>query len=111
MFVCFYFLVDFKREGAEMGYFILMLFLANWSIMSLGQLFALASPNEESASGLAGLSVILSVILMGFLIMYEAMPRCVTHTGLPVEGLFGRSGGTRHSHSSFSSAIFAGRTG
>jgi hypothetical protein len=39
--------------------------------MSLGQLFALASPNEESASGLAGLSVILSVILMGFLIMYD----------------------------------------
>jgi hypothetical protein len=74
MFVCFYFLVDFKREGAEMGYFILMLFLANWAVMSLGQLFAFASPNEESASGLAGLSVILSVILMGFLIVYEQMP-------------------------------------
>jgi hypothetical protein len=52
-----------------MGYFIVMLLLANWTVMSLGQLFALASPNEESANGLAGLSVILSVILMGFLIM------------------------------------------
>jgi len=42
--------------------------------MSLGQLFALATPNEESANGLAGLSVILSVILMGFLITVNAMP-------------------------------------
>lgn len=42
--------------------------------MSLGQLYALATPNEESANGLAGLSVILSVILMGFLITVSAMP-------------------------------------
>lgn len=35
---------------------------------------ALASPNEESANGLAGLSVILSVIFMGFLITVTAMP-------------------------------------
>ena len=42
--------------------------------MSLGQLYALAAPNEESANGLAGLSVILSVILMGFLITVTAMP-------------------------------------
>jgi len=75
MFVCFYFLVDFRDEGELMGYFILLLFLSNWVVMSLGQLFALASPNEESANGLAGLSVILSVILMGFLITVSAMPR------------------------------------
>lgn len=57
MFVCFYFIVDFRRDGDAIGYFILMLFLTNWVVMSLGQLFALATPNEESANGLAGLSV------------------------------------------------------
>lgn len=51
-----------------------MLFLANWSVMSLGQLYALVTPNEETANGLAGLSVILSVCLMGFLITSSAMP-------------------------------------
>jgi ABC-type multidrug transport system ATPase subunit len=74
MFVFFYFLVDFSLDGGIAGYFILMLFLANWVISSMGQLYALASPNEESAHGLAGLSVILSVILMGFLITVRAMP-------------------------------------
>jgi ABC-type multidrug transport system permease subunit len=74
MWMFFYFLVDFRRTGEEMGYFLLMLYLANWVIQSLGQLFALASPNEESANGLGGLSVILSVILMGFLITVSAMP-------------------------------------
>jgi ABC-type multidrug transport system ATPase subunit/ABC-type multidrug transport system permease subunit len=74
MFIFFYFVVGFRLEGPIVGYFILMLFLANWVIMSMGQLFALASPNEESAHGLAGLSVILSVILMGFLITVSAMP-------------------------------------
>jgi ABC-type multidrug transport system permease subunit len=74
MWVFFYFLVDFRRTGGEMGYFLLMLYLSNWVIQSLGQLFALATPNEESANGLGGLSVILSVILMGFLITVEAMP-------------------------------------
>lgn len=74
MFVCFYFLVDFQTTGGTMGYFLLRLFLANFVITSLGQLFALATPNEESANGLAGLSVMLSVILMGFLITVESMP-------------------------------------
>lgn len=74
MWACFYFLVGFKTEGGGMGYFLLQLFLANWVITSLGQLFALMTPNEESANGLAGLSVILSVILMGFLITVDAMP-------------------------------------
>ena len=74
MFVCFYFIVDFRREADLIGYFILLLFLANWVVMSIGQLFAFASPNEESANGLSGLAVILSVILMGFLITVSAMP-------------------------------------
>ncbi len=52
-----------------------MLFLANWSVMSMGQLYALVTPNEETANGLAGLSVILSVCLMGFLITSSAMPQ------------------------------------
>lgn len=74
MFVCFYFLVGFKLGGGEIGYFILMLYLSNWVIQSMGQLYALATPNEESANGLGGLSVMLSVILMGFLITYQSMP-------------------------------------
>ncbi|KAL7553130.1 hypothetical protein ACHAWF_016381, partial [Thalassiosira exigua] len=74
MFICFYFLVGFSLIGGEIGYFILMLFLSNWVIQSMGQLYALATPNEESANGLGGLSVMLSVILMGFLITYAAMP-------------------------------------
>ena len=65
MFVLFYFIVGFRAEGQEIGYFFLMLYLSNWIIMSLGQLYALATPNEESANGLGGLSVMLSVILMG----------------------------------------------
>ena len=60
MFVCFYFLVDFKRNGEDIGYFILMLYLSNLVINSIGQLFALVLPNEESANGLGGLSVMLS---------------------------------------------------
>ncbi|KAL9190425.1 hypothetical protein ACHAXT_007636 [Thalassiosira profunda] len=74
MFVAFYFMVGFKMGGGEIGYFILMLFGANWVIQSMGQLYALATPNEESANGLGGLSVMLSVILMGFLITYNSMP-------------------------------------
>ena len=74
MFICFYFLVGFKVSGGEVGFFILMLYLSNWVIQSMGQLYALATPNEESANGLGGLSVMLSVILMGFLITYAAMP-------------------------------------
>jgi ABC-type multidrug transport system permease subunit len=74
MFVCFYFIVGFKLESDEMGYFVLMLYLSNWVIQSLGQLYALATPNEEIANGLGGLSVMLSVILMGFLINYKMMP-------------------------------------
>jgi len=74
MFVMFYFIVDFQREPELIGYFIVMTFASNWAIMSLGQLYALALPNEESANGLAGLSVILSVIFMGFLITVNAMP-------------------------------------
>ena len=74
MYVLFYFLVDFRRTPEEMGYFILMLYLSNWVIQSIGQLFAFVTPNEESANGLGGLSVILSVILMGFLITVSAMP-------------------------------------
>ena len=73
-FVCFYFIVGFKLESDEMGYFVLMLYLSNWVIQSLGQLYVLATPNEESANRLGDLSVILSVILMGFLINYQMMP-------------------------------------
>lgn len=65
MFLLFYFIVGFRVEGQEIGYFFLILYLSNWIIMSLGQLYALATPNEESANGLGGLSVMLSVILMG----------------------------------------------
>lgn len=67
-------MVSFKLTGDEIGYFILMIYLSNWVIQSIGQLYALATPNEESANGLGGLSVMLSVILMGFLITYQAMP-------------------------------------
>jgi len=75
MYAIIYYLVGF-RSGAEfVGYFIFMLFLANWSVMSMGQLYALVTPNEETANGLAGLSVILSVCLMGFLITSSAMPQ------------------------------------
>lgn len=74
MWACFYFLVDFQIGGGVMGYFVLQLFLANWVITSLGQLFAYVLPNEESANGIAGLSIMLSVILMGFLITVDSMP-------------------------------------
>lgn len=67
-------MVGFRAEAEYVGYFIIMLFLANWCVMSLGQLYALVTPNEETANGLAGLSVILSVCLMGFLITSSAMP-------------------------------------
>ena len=87
MFVCFYFVVGFRQEGELMLYFLVMIFLANWVVMSLGQLFAFASPNEESANGLAGLSVILSVILMGFLITVSAMPD-YWEWGKPISSLY-----------------------
>lgn len=74
MFVCFYFIAEFRDGWEYVGYFVLMLFMANWSVMAMGQLYALVTPNEESANGLAGLSVMLSVILMGFLITVDAMP-------------------------------------
>jgi len=74
MFLLFYFIVGFKVEGPEIGYFLVMIFFSNVIILSMGQLYALATPNEESANGLGGLSVMLSVILMGFLITVTAMP-------------------------------------
>lgn len=74
MFIFFYFLVGFRMDLSVVVYFILMIYLSNWVIQSMGQLYALATPNEESANGLGGLSVMLSVILMGFLINYAAMP-------------------------------------
>jgi len=75
MFIAIYFLVGFRMEGNYVGYFLFMLFLSNWVVMSMGQLFALVTPNEESANGLAGLSIILSVCLMGFLITASSMPK------------------------------------
>ena len=39
-----------------------------------GEVYAVATPNEEAANGLAGLTTILSVLFMGFLINVEAMP-------------------------------------
>ena len=74
MFAIIYYLVGFRPGWAYVGYFLFMLFLANWCVMSMGQLYALVTPNEETANGLAGLSVILSVCLMGFLITSSAMP-------------------------------------
>mmetsp|Transcript_2365 Transcript_2365/g.3499 ORF Transcript_2365/g.3499 Transcript_2365/m.3499 type:complete len:636 (-) Transcript_2365:438-2345(-) len=74
MFICFYLLMGFKLDGGSVGYFLLALLFANWLITSMGQMYALLLPNEEAASGLAGLSVILSVMLMGFLITVHAMP-------------------------------------
>jgi len=74
MYAIIYYLVGFRPGWAYVGYFLFMLFLANWSVMSMGQLYALVTPNEETANGLAGLSVILSVCLMGFLITSSAMP-------------------------------------
>jgi ATP-binding cassette subfamily G (WHITE) protein 2 (SNQ2) len=70
-----YYLVGFRSGPEFVGYFIFMLFLANSSVMSMGQLYAVCTPNEETANGLAGLSVILSVCLMGFLITQSAMPQ------------------------------------
>jgi ABC-type multidrug transport system permease subunit len=74
MYAIMYYMVGFRVGADYVGFFILMLFLANWTVMSLGQLYALVTPNEETANGLAGLSVILSVCLMGFLITSSAMP-------------------------------------
>jgi ABC-type multidrug transport system permease subunit len=73
MFVFFYFMVGFRLTAEEVVYFIIMMYMANWVIQSLGQLYALVTPNEESAKGLGGLSVILSVSLMGFLITVSAI--------------------------------------
>mmetsp|Transcript_26383 Transcript_26383/g.42760 ORF Transcript_26383/g.42760 Transcript_26383/m.42760 type:complete len:1559 (+) Transcript_26383:78-4754(+) len=73
-FACFYFLTGLGRTSDQMGYFVLLLFLVNWVLVTLGQLFAYFSPNIETANGLAGLSIMLSVLLMGFLITKNAMP-------------------------------------
>lgn len=73
-FLLFYFSVGFDLSAERMGYFFLMIFLANWLLSSIGQMFAFLSPNAETANGLSGLSVILSVLLMGFLISVFAMP-------------------------------------
>ena len=74
MYAIIYYLAGYRTGIEFVGYFILMLFLANWSVMSMGQLYALVTPNEEMANGLSGLSVILSVCLMGFLVTSSAMP-------------------------------------
>ncbi|EED88176.1 ABC transporter protein, partial [Thalassiosira pseudonana CCMP1335] len=72
MYAIIYYLVGFRTGAEHVGFFIFMLFLAN--VMSMGQLYALCTPNEETANGLAGLSVILSVCLMGFLVSSSVMP-------------------------------------
>ena len=91
MYVLFYFLVDFRRTPEEMGYFILMLYLSNWVIQSIGQLFAFVTPNEESANGLGGLSVILSACLcsQAHTASYHtaAMRRCLKATKFTVASI------------------------
>ena len=71
----FYFIVGLRSGPEYIGYFLLMYVAATWLIPSLGQLFAFISPNTEIANGLAGLSVVLSVLLMGFLVAYDSMPK------------------------------------
>jgi len=70
----FYFTVGLRSGGEYIIYFYVMYFVLTWIIPSLGQLFAFWTPNAETAAGFAGLSIILSVLLMGFLITFEAMP-------------------------------------
>lgn len=74
MFVGFYFLVGFQVSGDCPLYFIIMIFFVNWAFTSIGEVFAVATPNEEAANGFAGLTTILSVLFMGFLINVDAMP-------------------------------------
>ena len=71
MFVGFYFICGFQSEAEREGYFIIMMFLVNWAFTSIGQVYGVWGPNEEAANGLAGLTTILSVLFMGFLISYN----------------------------------------
>jgi len=72
-FLPFYYLVNL-REGSEFaGYFFLTLFLSCWLTRSIGQLYSYVSPNTEVASGLSGLTIILSVVLMGFYVTRRQM--------------------------------------
>jgi hypothetical protein len=73
-FHCLNCLLMFQLTGDRPVYFILMIFLCNWAFTSIGQVYAVTTPNEEAANGLAGLTTILSVLFMGFLITYNNMP-------------------------------------
>jgi len=74
MFCGFYFIVGFQLSDGRPAYFLLMTFLINWAFTSIGEVYAITTPNEEAANGLAGLTTILSVLFMGFLITLDNMP-------------------------------------
>lgn len=74
MWAGFYFLIGFQTTDDRMGYFIVMIFFCNWAFTSIGEVYAITTPNEEAANGLAGLTTILSVLFMGFLIKAADMP-------------------------------------
>eukprot|EP00122_Pirum_gemmata_P014235 Pgem_evm1s13269 len=73
-FVIFYFFIGLRSGAEYASYFLLMYFMGTWLVPSIGQLFAYISPNTETANGGAGISILLSVILMGFLITINTMP-------------------------------------
>jgi len=73
-FAIFYYAVGLNTSPEATGYFVLMIFFAFWTLTSFGQVSALLSPNVETANGLAGLVILLSTFLMGFLIPVRLMP-------------------------------------
>ncbi|CAM9501336.1 unnamed protein product [Chrysoparadoxa australica] len=72
--VIFYFSVGLRSGAEYFAYFLLVSCFTYWLLPSIGQLFAYACPNTETANGLAGLTIILSTLTMGFLVMYALMP-------------------------------------
>ena len=68
-------MVGFRTDGFEyIAYFYLVMLLAICMAMSIGQIFALTTPNEEFALGLCGMTLTLSIFFEGFLILPDYIP-------------------------------------
>jgi len=70
-----YYMVGFRQDGFEyVLYFYLVMLIAIWMCMSIGQIYALSTPNEEFALGLCGMTLMLSIYFEGYVIPPSYIP-------------------------------------
>jgi ATP-binding cassette subfamily G (WHITE) protein 2 (SNQ2) len=70
-----FYMCGFERWGGSLGLYVCLIFLGGWTILAIGELYAYSTPVEEAATGVAGLTLLLSVCFMGFLVTIRSFPQ------------------------------------